>query len=149
VTVTTTTPGGETTSAATTVQVENEPEDFFKQLLEYDFNGQWGRTWDRLHPGHQQYVDREQFSDCNSDLLSDLELKSVETVEVYDDPLDLPDVPEKTSKAVTLKFTVESGGATDSATQTVHAVLHEGQWTWVLPPADLEAYKSGTCPSTD
>ena len=68
-------------------------------------------------------------------------------LEVYDDPIDVPGVPEKTSKAVTLRTTFERGGNEESLTDTVHAIPIEGRWVWILAPADVRAYERGECPA--
>jgi hypothetical protein len=136
------------TSTTTTTTTPSETADaFYKRLLGYDFKGQWGRTWDVLHPAEKRYVTRERFTDCMQQSSGDLpELVSIKTVEVYDDPLDLKGIPQKSSKAVTYKLTLKSGDQQESTTQTSHAVLVGDHWTWILKDADLASYKAGDCP---
>lgn len=147
VTVATTSESGATTRATTTAAPSEKPDAFLKRLLDYDFKGQWGRSWTLLHPGQRHYVDRNKFADCNTASFPDGELVSVKTVEVYDDTIDLPGVPQKSSKAVTLKITIGSGDQQQTFNQTFHAVPIGDRWAWVLSKSDAAAYKSGSCPS--
>ena len=147
VTVATTSGSGATTTATTTATPSEKPDAFLKRLLDYDFKGQWGRTWTLLHPGQRHYVDRNKFVECASASFPTGELTSVKTVEVYDDTIDLPGVPQKSAKAVTLKITIGSGDQQQTFDQTIHAVPIENRWAWVLPKSDAAAYKSGSCPS--
>jgi hypothetical protein len=146
VTVATTSGSGGTTTTTTTASPSEKPDAFMKRLLDYDFKGQWGRSWTLLHPGQRHYVDREKFADCNGAAFPNAELVSVKTVEVYDDTLDLPGVPQKSSEAVTLKISIRSGDQRQTFNQTFHAVLLGNGWAWVLSTADTAAYKSGSCP---
>ena len=80
--------------------------------------------------------------DLNLSVPSDM---SVRVDEVYDDPIHAEGVPETTSKAVTVTLTSVSG--TTEETSTMHAILHDGKWKWVLKPQDVVDYKNGTCPT--
>jgi hypothetical protein len=147
VTVATTSESGATTTTTTTASPSEKPDAFLKRLLDYDFKGQWGRSWALLHPGQRHYVDQEKFAECNGAAFPSAELVSVKTVEVYDDALDLPGVPQESSKAVTLKISIRSGDQQQTFSQTFHAVPVGNRWAWVLSKSDAAAYKSGVCPS--
>jgi len=149
-----TTQGAPTTAADSTATVAQESseelEDFYERRIDYELKGQFGRSWDELHPGQQAGVTRTRYEECRdqaSDDLSGVELKQVETVEIYDDPIDVIGVPEKTSKAVTLKITVTDGEQDETFTDTYHAVPTEGRWRWILPGADVRAFQAGDCPT--
>jgi hypothetical protein len=147
-TVVATTPEGTTTLATTVQEPSEKPDDFMKRVIDYDLKGQFGRAWDVLHPGQQTFVSREKFQDCQSaDFTGDFELTSAKTMEIYDDRINVLGVPQRTSKAVTLKISGKSGETSASFTRTLHAVLVSGRWAWVLPNADARAYKAGACPS--
>ena len=91
-----------------------------KQLLDYEFKGQFGRSWDLLHPGHQAVVDRDTYTSCMQEKSSSLPSGvDVDVDEVYDDPINVEGIPERTSKAVTM--TLSKGS--DKETVTAHAVL--------------------------
>jgi hypothetical protein len=148
VTQTVTTPGGGTSVQTTTV--DETPGDFYEQLLGYDFVGQWGRSWDLLHPGQQALVTREAFTDCQDQragILSQYEFDGIDVNQTYEDPLDVTGVPEKTSTAVTYTVKYHQGSQHHTERSTSHAVLHDGEWRWVLSNADVKAYQDGTCPS--
>jgi uncharacterized protein YchJ len=136
------------TSTTTTTATPSETvEEFYKRLLGYTFKGQWGRVWDALHPAQQRYVSRDKFTDCAVESVSDTgELVSVETVAVSDDYLDMKSIPQKSSKAVTYKVTVKSGGQQQTFTETSHAVLVGDHWTWITTDSELDSYKPGECP---
>jgi len=136
------------TSTTTTTATPSETADeFYKRLLGYTFTGRWGREWDALHPAQQRYVSRDKFTDCAVESVSDTgELVSVETVAVVDEPLDVKSIPQKSSKAVTYKVTLKSGGQQQTFTETAHAVLVGDHWTWIMTDSELNSYKPGECP---
>jgi hypothetical protein len=126
---------------------DQEPGEFLEDLLGYYFKGQYGRAWEVLHPGHKAIVSRSKFDECvSAGFPSSAELSDVDVVEEYDEPISLPHVPEKTSKAVTLRLTVRSGEASETDTDTYHAVDVGGRWAWVLESQDVAAYERGECP---
>ena len=111
-----------TNSAGSAVEttLDESPGDFMKQLLDYEFKGQFGRSWDLLHPGHQAVVDRDTYTSCMQEKSSSLPSGvDVDVDEVYDDPINVEGIPERTSKAVTM--TLSKGS--DKETVTAHAVL--------------------------
>jgi hypothetical protein len=127
--------------------IDETPDAFMKRLLEYDFKGQYGRSYDLLHPGQQPFVSRDKFQDCSQASTSeDADLQSIKTIEVYDDPLHSPGVPQTTSKAVTLRITYGVGTETGQITRTMHAVDIGTRWAWVLRTSDVDSYKAGDCP---
>jgi len=73
--------------------------------------------------------------------------RAAEVIETYEDPIDLAGVPEKTSTAVTVRITVSQAMNEETLTDTFHAVAVDGEWKWLLPPADVRAYKRGECPT--
>jgi hypothetical protein len=117
-TVTVTNAAGSTSKTT----VAESPQDFVKRILGYQIKAQYGRTWDSLHPVEQAIVSRDTYEGCmqeqNTDVPSNV---SVSVVEVYDDPIDVPGIPEKTSKAVTVKLSARS----ESSNATMHAILHD------------------------
>lgn len=128
----------------TTSRVEapsESPQEFIEQMLGLAVKDQAGPEWDHLHPGQKRFVARQAFEDCRSQVTIP-QFDHVSVVDVYDDPISIVGVPERSSKAVTLKLTVGD----QSVNQTFHAVLHDGRWTWVLPASDVAAYKAGQCP---
>jgi hypothetical protein len=123
-----------------------QPDAFFKRLLGYELAGQFGKSWDMLHPGHQALVTRAKYASCSADDFGATSLASVETVDVYDQPIDVRDVPQKTSKAVTLKLTLAAGETQEATTHTFHAVRIADRWAWYFGDAVIDAYKLGDCP---
>lgn len=151
---TTTTTESATTDATTTEAAPQEPTedlgDFYERRIDYEFKGQFGRSWDELHPGQQALVSRTKYEECrdeSSDEFAGVELKSLRVIETYEDPIDVLGVPEKTSTAVTVEITVTDGSESETVTDTFHAIAVNGKWVWILPPADVRAFKAGTCPT--
>lgn len=126
------------------------PGDFLKRHLEYELSGQFGRSWDELHPAHQKVVSRDRYGACRSELFArdavPARLESFDVLEVEDEPIDLPEIPEQTWKAVRVKFTVRGGAETQLAVDTVHAIQVRNRWTWVLPASAYRAYEEGSAP---
>jgi hypothetical protein len=147
--VETTATSGTATAAQTSTVVETvaapdeSPDDFIVRLLRRFFDGQFGRTWDELHPGHQALVTRSRYEDCASRSSEGTpRIDRIEVKEVYDDPIDVERIPERTSKAVTVR--IVSGA--EEVTRTMHAVLVDDRWRWVLQAEDIDTYQAGGCP---
>jgi hypothetical protein len=103
--------------------------------------GQSGRLWDTLHPADQAVVSRTRYMACQSN--SGFDLKKIKVLDSYADPID---IAGKTTPAtaVSVRTTADDG----VTTATVHAVLLQGKWRWVLSPADYAAYQHGKCPGS-
>lgn len=132
--------------AVTATAATEQPDAFMKRLLTLQYGGQWNRSWSLLHPGHQRFVSRTRFALCMSKTPQAGVLDSAKTLRVYDDPIHVVGIPQRTSKAVSLRITVRSGTVKQSLTATVHAVWTGTRWAWTLPPRDALAYKAGRCP---
>ena len=72
--------------------------------------------------------------------------EGVDVEEVYDEPIDVPRILEKTSKAVTLTFKASAAGQTESDTDTYHLIDVGGRWAWILETQDVAAYERSECP---
>lgn len=123
-----------------------QPDAFFKRLLGYELGGQFGKSWDLLHPGHQALVTRARYASCSADDFGATSLAGVETVDVHDEPIDVREVPQKTSKAVTLKLTLAAGETQEATTHTFHAVRVADRWAWYFGDSVIDAYEDGDCP---
>ena len=123
-----------------------QPDAFFERLLGHELAGRFGESWRMLHPGHQAVVTRERYASCSEDDFGGAQLKSVETVEIYDQPIDIRHVPQRTSKAVTMKLTLLSDGQEEVSTHTFHAVRLQDRWAWYLGDGLIDAYSAGDCP---
>jgi hypothetical protein len=128
-----------------------EPWEFLRRHLEYELSGQFARSWDDLHPAHQQVVTRERYAECRAELFErsgpSTELRSFDVLEVTDDAAAIAGIPEESSKAVTVEITIGVNGDSRSALDTLHAVLVDGRWAWVFPPGVYQAYASGSSPA--
>lgn len=58
---TTTAPESTTTEAATAEEPTEDLGDFYTRRIDYEFKGQFGRSWDELHPGQQALVPRTRY----------------------------------------------------------------------------------------
>jgi hypothetical protein len=146
----TTTAVGEQTVTETLDEPTEDLGDFYLRRIDYEFKGQFGRSWDELHPGQQALVPREKYEECRdtaSDEFAGVDFKGLKVVETYKDPIDVLGVPEKTSTAVTVRITVADSQDQQTVTDTFHAVAVDGEWKWILPPADVRAFKQGNCPT--
>jgi hypothetical protein len=139
------TSGGSTSSADTTTSEEPDagPAELFQNVVRQESLGQYGRAWDRLHPAHQKIAPRSFFDGCFRETGGFGGELEVTVIEVYDDPIDIPAIPE-TSKAVTYRIRQQGTDATETATS--HAVDVDGEWRWVLAPQQVPCYRSGECP---
>jgi hypothetical protein len=70
-------------------------------------------------------------------------LDSIETLDVYNDPVDIPGSGEVPAKAVRVRLTSSDGEAT---TFVNHEVKVGPRWRWVLNGPAVSAYRAGRCP---
>jgi hypothetical protein len=116
---------------ATASQPHEQPGVFVKRVLREEIKGQWGRQWGELHPAHQRLITRAQYVACSSQMGTNIARgnETFRVIDVRDEAIHVQDVPERTSKVVTITLSV-SGKA--PLTYRVHAVDDSGRWTWIL-----------------
>ena len=78
---------------------------------------------------------------CQSNVGFDL--KRFKVLQTYADTVNVAG-KETPSTAVSVQVTSDDG----VTTATMHSVLVNGKWRWILSPADYRAYKQGRCPSS-
>jgi hypothetical protein len=126
---------------------EDSAAEFLIRDLHNHFLGQFGRAWESLHPGQRAVIDRNKFTECNSSYYEPLpQLERITVLESFKEPIVARHVPERTSIAVTLRYTVSFGGRQQTSTATRHVIRHKGQWTTVAADAIVKAYEKGVCP---
>ena len=115
------------------------------RYLEDLYNGRFGPAYDTLHPAYKTVVTRSQFSDCAASTIPVGQLDSIEVLDVFDDPVQIPGGDGRKAKAVRVRITSTSG-------QTVTFVSHEvkvgDRWNWVLNDKAITEYQAGRCPGT-
>jgi hypothetical protein len=111
------------------------------RFLEDLYNGRVDRPYASLHPAFRRIVPRARFVECT--LRARLGgLDSIEILEVYDDPVDIPGSGTIGAKAVRVRLTSSSG---DTTTFVSHEVKVGPRWRWVLNDAATRAYRAGRC----
>ena len=124
------------------------PDTMLKKVLTHHFRGSYRLAYDSLHPEHQALVTRDNYAYClKRVLVTTLKVGAIKTVRIADRPLYRTGIPERSSKAVTLRITALAGKMRDSWQQTFQAVRVAGRWAWILPDGDVEDYASGRCPA--
>jgi hypothetical protein len=112
------------------------------QFLEDLYNGRLQDAYDSLHPAHQRIVPRAKFVECTRQTgLGGLD--SIEILDVYEDPVTLPDGGKVGAKAVRVRLTSTSGDTTNFVS---HEVKVGPRWRWILNEKSLDAYRAGKCP---
>ena len=107
------------------------------------YNGRLGPAYATLHPAYQRIVPRSHFVACTrAAALGGLD--SIDILDVYDDPVDIPGSGSVPAKAVRVRLTSSNGGAT---TFVNHEVKVGSNWRWVLNGAAARAYRAGRCPA--
>ena len=128
-----------------------DPGEFLRRHLEYELSGRFARSWDDLHPAHQQVVTRERYAQCRAGLFErsgmPTELQSFEVVDVTDGTVQIAGVPDPASKAVTAQITIGVNGDSRASIDTLHAVRVDDRWAWVFPAGVYHAYASGSSPA--
>jgi hypothetical protein len=118
---------------------------FMTRILREEIKGQWARQWDELHPGHQRLITRLQYVACARALQTDIATGAevFNVLDVRDEAINVPSVPQRTSKLVTLSF--HARGSAKALTYRLHAVATRGRWAWILGPRFLSAIAHGRC----
>lgn len=110
-------------------------EEIFRAFLE----GDYGRTWDSLHPTHQMIVARDTFINCQ--VGRSIPWTRVEVFREHDEIWEAPDVGQVTTRAVELRLI----GNQDISQGTLHMIQVDGQWRWFLDEDAVRAFKQGRC----
>ncbi len=113
---------------------------FVKRITLEFSRGQTGRLWDELHPAEQAVVTRTRFIQCERN--EGFGLRKVKLLDSYEETIGVAGTRTR-STAVSVRVTSDDG----ITTATLHAVLVDGKWRWILQPADFAVYKRGGCPS--
>ena len=108
------------------------------------YQGRFGPAYDTLHPAYKKIVSRSQFSDCAASTIPVGQLDSIEVLDVFDDPVQIPDAGEQKAKAVRVRITSTSGQTLEPFVS--HEVEIAGRWTWVMNDDAVAAYQAGRCP---
>lgn len=122
------------------------PGAFIEQVYRRLLDGRHGRAWDLLHPAHQRIVSRRRYIECGAEWPPSPALQKFEILEVFRDPIDVPLIPETTSRAVRYRVTVGAGSESDSFTAMGHAVAVDGRWRWFLAAPEVSSFERGDCP---
>lgn len=119
---------------------------FITRILREEIQGQWGRQWSQLHPGHQRLITRAQYVACSREMQTNIATGAevFRVLAVQDDPIHLQGVPQRTSKLVTITFH-QRGKTTGGLTYRLHAVAVGDRWAWILGVRFLTAVAHGRC----
>ena len=115
------------------------------KYLEGLYQGDFGAAYDTLHPAYKTIVSRSQFADCAASTIPVGQLDSIEILDVFDDPIQIPDAGEQEAKAVRVRITSDTGTA---ITFVNHEVEVQDRWNWVLSDSAVSAYRAGRCPGS-
>ena len=112
------------------------------RFLDNLYNGRLDPVYAALHPAYRRLVPRKRFVACtHAAALGGLD--SIEILDVYNDPVDIPGSGRVPAKAVRVRLTSSDGEAT---TFVNHEVKVGPRWRWVLNDAATRAYRAGRCP---
>ena len=117
---------------------------FMTRILREELNGQWRKQWTELHPAHQKLISQAQYVSCSRGIGTDVATgkETFRVLDVVDDPIHVQDVPQTTSKLVTI--TVKTPGIA-TLTYRLHAVAVSGRWAWILGDRFIQAVDRGKC----
>ena len=124
-----------------------DPAAFVQTLIRELGSGQTGKAWEALHPLHRERVPRALYVRCERDDGFGGSVTKVDVLQVQQEPATIPgQFGERESTAVTVGITLVTPDADERFTLTAHVFESEGDWTWVIGPADYAAYMTGVCP---
>jgi hypothetical protein len=113
------------------------------RFIENLYDGRFGRAWAALHPAHRRVVTRAMFARCSKLTIATGDLESIEVLDIFDDDISIPRIPERRAKAVRVRVASFSG---DAFTVVNHEVQVGDTWHWVLNASSIRAYQRGRCP---
>ena len=114
-----------------------------KTLLEYEYFGDYGGAWDRLHPRHQRLVTREEYDECRRGIDVQGTIDSVVVLDVVDAPLTVYGLPARTpAKRVQVRVVTDE----TEYTASYHVVRVEDEWRWVLSENAARGFERTDCP---
>src|SRR5215210_5440662 len=100
-----------------------------KTVLEREYFGDYGASWDLLHPRHQRLVTRKQYDDCRRGIDVRGTIESVVILDVEDTSLTVFGLPPRTpAKRVKVRVVTDESEYTAS----YHVVKVGTEWRWVL-----------------
>ena len=114
------------------------------RFLDDLYNGRLDSAYETLHPAYQRFVPRARFVTCTRKAALG-RVDSIEVMDVYDSPVEIPGSGRVGAKAVRVRLTSPDGG---SATFVNHEVEVGSGWRWVLNAAGARAYRAGRCPGS-
>jgi hypothetical protein len=114
------------------------------RLIENLYDGRFERAWADLHPAHRRVVPRALFARCTGRTIATGDLESIEVLDIFDEDIALPRIPEQSAKAVRVRVASFAG---DSFTIVNHEVQVGDRWHWVLNAPSVRAYELGRCPA--
>ena len=119
-----------------------------RRVFDHADKGQWGPSWDLLHPAQQAFVPKDLFVRCRSEAASGINIDEVRILETYDEHIPIPGTTTQTeSVAVTVQLTATIGAlGKQTDKETVHAIEVNGVWRWTVTDAHATAFKVGKCP---
>ena len=112
------------------------------RFLDDLYNGRLDSAYQTLHPAYQRFVPRARFVTCTRKAALG-GLDSIEILDVYNNPVEIPGSGRVGAKAVRVRLTSSDGEAT---TFVNHEVKVGPRWRWVLNSAAARAYRAGRCP---
>ena len=112
------------------------------RFLDDLYNGRLDSAYQTLHPAYQRFVPRARFVTCTRKAALG-GLDSIEILDVYNSPVEIPGSGRVGAKAVRVRLTSSDGEAT---TFVNHEVKVGPRWRWVLNSAAARAYRAGRCP---
>jgi hypothetical protein len=107
------------------------------------YNSRFARAYTALHPAYKRTVSLMQFSDCAAKTIAVGQLDSIEVLDVFDDPIQIPGEGEQAAKAVRVRI---SSTSAKTVTFVNHEVKIGDRWYWVLNARAVAAYTAGRCP---
>jgi hypothetical protein len=114
-----------------------------KTLLEYEYFGDYGGAWDRLHPRHQRLVTRQEYDECRRGIDVQGTIDSVVVLDVDDAPLTVYGLPARTpAKRVQVRVVTDE----TEYTASYHVVRVDDEWRWVLNDNAARGFERTDCP---
>ncbi len=135
-----------TVAARTQPTFRGSPVGFLTRVVELLVANRYAEAWQTLNPVDKAAVARQVYVACESAAPVRGRLVSLRVLRVRSQRIRVaPEQRSTSSIAVTFALRMAAPDSVTSVKFTAHAVVANGRWTWILPPARLRMYRRHQC----
>jgi len=126
----------------------SDPVAFVERVVRLVSANRYREAWQSLNPLHQRAAPLSRYVYCEQLTPIPGSLTSLRILSVARSQVNVTSNIRRDGYAVEVRLVIAGRPVPEGVviTHVFHAVASAGEWTWVLPPARLAAYRHGRCP---